>query len=267
MERYRVKPGSRVKLRQWDPKDQKECPEGKEKAGKKLVRHTQRLVELQERLYAEHRHRLLVVIQGMDTAGKDGTIRHVFEGVNPQGVRVFSFKQPTPQELDHDFLWRVHVHTPALGEIVIFNRSHYEDVLAVRVHELVPEKVWSQRFRHINDFERLLAGEGTTIVKLFLHISKDEQKERLLERLHTPDKQWKLSASDASERKLWPKYMKAYEEVLSRTSTDWAPWYVIPSDHKWYRNYAAGEIIVRTLEKLDIKKPKPRIDLKGYKID
>jgi PPK2 family polyphosphate:nucleotide phosphotransferase len=218
-------------------------------------------------LWAENRHKVLVVLQGMDTSGKDGTIRHVFDGVNPQGVRVASFKAPTPEELSHDFLWRVHPKVPGRGEMVIFNRSHYEDVLAVRVKELAPPKVWKPRYDQINDFERLLAESGTTILKFFLHIDQDEQKERLQARLDDPTKRWKFRKGDLEDRKLWKRFTEAYEEALSRTSQDGAPWYVVPANKKWYRNLVVATILVDALEKLDMRYPEPEEDLDGIEID
>jgi PPK2 family polyphosphate:nucleotide phosphotransferase len=203
----------------------------------------------------------------MDTSGKDGVIRHVFEGVNPQGVRVASFKVPTLEELDHDYLWRVHKQTPGRGEIVIFNRSHYEDVLVVRVHALVPEERWKRRYQQINDFERTLAEEGTILLKFFLHIDQDEQKERLQERLDDPNKHWKFNIGDLKERKLWDEYTRAYEDVLSKTSTRVAPWYIVPSNYKWYRNLVIARVLVDTLEGLDMHFPEPEGDLSQVKID
>jgi PPK2 family polyphosphate:nucleotide phosphotransferase len=224
------------------------------------------LEELQEMLYAEHKHKVLIVLQAMDTGGKDGTIRHVFEGVNPQGVRVAGFKKPTPEELDHDFLWRVHKQVPGKGEVVIFNRSHYEDVLVVRVHNLAPQEVWSKRYDHINDFERMLVDEGTTILKFFLHIDLDEQKERLQARLDEPNKRWKFNPEDLEERKLWPQYVKAYEDAISKTSTDWAPWYIVPANRKWYRNLVVGTVIIETLKDLDMRYPEAEFDPADIKI-
>jgi PPK2 family polyphosphate:nucleotide phosphotransferase len=255
LEHYRVKPDIAITLSEWDPGDKRAFTGGKTKGRKALRELNQRLEALQELLYAEHRHRLLIVLQATDTGGKDGTIRHVFEGVNPQGVKVANFKKPTPQELDHDYLWRVHPHVPGNGEISIFNRSHYEDVLVVRVHELVPREVWSRRYAQINDFERLLAEEGSTILKFFLHIDKQEQKERLQARLDDPSKRWKFNPDDLAERELWPAYIAAYEEVLSRTSTTWAPWYIVPANRKWYRNLVVAGVIVQALEKLDMSYP------------
>ncbi len=257
MSRYVVKPGSKVKLADQDPNETEEFSGGKEKAAARLLELNARLEALQELLYAEHKHKVLVILQAMDTGGKDGTIRKVFDRVNPQGVRVASFKAPTPMELDHDYLWRVHPQVPGKGEMVIFNRSHYEDVLIVRVHGLVPPEVWKRRYGQINDFERMLAEEGTTILKFYLHIDQDEQKQRLEERLETPEKRWKFNPGDLEERKLWDDYMKAYEDVLERTSTEWAPWRVIPANRNWYRNLMVAEAIVGALEKLDMRYPEP----------
>jgi PPK2 family polyphosphate:nucleotide phosphotransferase len=260
MDRYRVKPGSTVKLGDLDPKD-KSAFRGSKKAGRQeLLRLNERLEYLQELHYAEGKHRLLIVLQARDAGGKDGTIRHVFEGVNPQGVKVTSFKQPTARELAHDYLWRVHPHVPGNGEFAIFNRSHYEDVLVVRVHSLVPPDVWGKRFDQINSFERMLAEEGTTILKFYLHIDKEEQKERFQARLDDPTKQWKFNSGDLDERKLWPEYTRAYEDVLSKTSTKWAPWYIVPANRKWYRNLVIASILVETLEKLDMQYPDPDFD-------
>lgn len=255
--RFRVEPGTPVDLRAWPTHDTSDVPGGKKDALEQLERHTARLDELQQVLFAEDRHRVLIVLQGMDTSGKDGTVRHVFRGVNPVGVDVANFKQPTEIELQHDYLWRVHAQVPRRGEIVIFNRSHYEDVLVVRVHGLVPDEVWRRRYGHINDFERMLADEGTTILKFFLHISKDEQKARLQARLDDPAKHWKFEHGDVEERARWDDYVDAYEDALSRTSTDHAPWYVIPADKKWYRNLAVSTIIVEHLEALDLRYPPP----------
>jgi PPK2 family polyphosphate:nucleotide phosphotransferase len=220
-----------------------------------LRANLRRLDELQNRLYADGRRALLVVLQGIDASGKDGTIRHVAGAFDPQGIHVVSFKVPTERELAHDFLWRVHQHTPARGEISIFNRSHYEDVLVVRVHNLVPERVWRQRYEHINAFERLLAGSGVTILKFFLHISKDEQKRRFEERLRDPRKNWKFRKEDLTEREAWDDYMAAYEEALARCSTEHAPWIVVPANHKWYRNLVVSQFLVRALESLDLAYP------------
>jgi PPK2 family polyphosphate:nucleotide phosphotransferase len=266
MDRYRVIPGTAVDLAALDPADTAAFSNGKAGAKKKLRALNNRMEALQELLFAESRHKVLIVLQATDTGGKDGTIRHVFEGVNPQGVKVASFKKPTPEELGHDYLWRVHAHTPRTGEITIFNRSHYEDVLVVRVHSLVDETTWSRRYDHINDFERMLADEGTTILKFFLHISRDEQAERLRARLATPDKQWKFSGGDLTERERWSDYQAAFQDMLSRTSTQWAPWYVVPADRKWYRNLVVSEVIIAALEDLDMSFPPPEEGIDSIEI-
>ncbi len=225
-----------------------------------------RLEKLQELLAAGREHSVLIVLQGMDSAGKDGTIRRVFNGVNPQGVRVASFKRPTPVEADHDFLWRVYRELPERGEMVLFNRSHYEDVLITRVHGMIRPKVWERRYREINEFERTLTEEGTTLLKFFLHISPEEQKRRLNERLRDPTKHWKFSRSDVLERKLWSQYMKAYEEAITKTSTPWAPWYVVPSDRRWLRDLFVSQRIVRALEKLHMRYPGLPTELRNLRI-
>ena len=267
MDRYRVQPGSVVDLGDHDPQDRSEFSGDKDVAKELFADMVERIAELQHVMWAEDKHSLLVVIQAMDTGGKDSTIRSVFSGVNPQGVRVANFKAPTSVELEHDYLWRIHPHTPGKGEIAVFNRSHYEDVLIVRVLGLAPEERWSKRYGHINDFERLLNDEGTTIVKLYLHISKEEQAERLQERLDIPHKLWKFNKGDLEHRALWDDYMKAFEVVLTETSTDHAPWYVIPANRKWYRNYVIGKIIVDTLEGLNMKFPDPEEGLEDVVID
>ena len=253
--KYRVKLGSKVDLGDWDPNDKGEIEGGKEEGKQLLSQLNRQLESLQELLYAEGKHRVLIVLQATDTGGKDGTIRHVFDGVNPQGVKVASFKKPTAEELAHDYLWRIHRHVPANGEIVIFNRSHYEDVLVVRVHNIVPETVWSRRYEHINAFEKMLVDEGTTILKFYLHIDKDEQKERLQARLDEPHKNWKFSKADLEERKYWDDYQEAFEAALEKTSTEWAPWYVIPANRKWFRNLLISQIIVKTLTDLNMTYP------------
>jgi PPK2 family polyphosphate:nucleotide phosphotransferase len=234
MDRYRIEPGKKFKLEDYSPNDTGDFEGKKQKGIELLAERRAEIDSLQELLYAEHKHRLLVVFQAMDGGGKDGTIRAVFDGVNPQGVKVASFKAPSQTELDHDYLWRIHAQTPGKGEIVVFNRSHYEDVLVVRVHNLVPKDVWKKRYDHINAFEHELYDEGTTILKFFLNISKDEQKERFMERLDMPEKRWKFNEGDLEERKLWPLYMEAFEEAISKTSTKWAPWYVVPANRNWY---------------------------------
>jgi PPK2 family polyphosphate:nucleotide phosphotransferase len=265
MKKLQVGPGDKVELRKFDPDDTSLAPGDKEETiamGDKLCG---KLANLQELLFAEHKHKLLVVLQGMDTSGKDGTVRHVMRGVSPQSVRAVSFKKPTQPELEHDFLWRVHAQVPATGEIVIFNRSHYEDVLVVRVHELVPETVWRKRYGQINEFEKMLAESGTTILKFFLHISKDEQRERLQARVDDPTKRWKFQHGDIEERLLWDDYQKAYADALEKTSTEWASWTIVPSDKKWFRNYVVAKTIVDALEGFEMEYPKPRLGVK--KID
>jgi len=264
LDRHRVKPGQRMDLAKWDADGVGGFSGSKADAEQRVQKLRSRLEQLQELLYAEHLHKLLVVLQAMDSGGKDGTIRHVFESVNPQGVSVTRFQEPTPSELEHDYLWRVHPHVPGKGEMAIFNRSHYEDVLVVRVHGLVPEpeRVWRRRYEEIREFERMLANEGTTILKFFLHISKDEQKKRLQARLDGPDKRWKFAYSDVREREFWGKYQKAYEEAIEKTSTEWAPWYVVPANHKWYRNLVVATTITETLAGLKMKFPKPKLPKK-----
>lgn len=265
MDRYRIKPDGKVRLDDYSPDDHGSWSGKKEEGQVRLVQLRHELDSLQNLLYAEHKHKVLVILQAMDTAGKDGTIRSVFEGVNPQGVRVANFKVPTGVELDHDFLWRVHAQVPAKGELVVFNRSQYEQVLVVRVHQLEPEGVWQQHYDQINEFERMLADEGTTILKFFLHIDPAEQKKRLLDRIDTPEKQWKFNAGDLPERKLWAEYMKAYQDVLLRTSTKWAPWYVVPSNSNWYRNLVVASVLVDSLQALKMHYPEPAANLDQYR--
>lgn len=258
MKRYCVKRGSKLKLDKYDPDDTGEynkTDEGKEKARTITAALIARLAGLQDRLYANADCSLLIVLQGMDTSGKDGTIKHVISGVNPQGCRVVTFKAPSNNELAHDFLWRVHNEVPPKGQIGIFNRSHYEDVLLTRVHKMISEKVETQRLNQINEFEELLVENGTTIRKFFLHISKDEQKKRLEARVRDPEKRWKFNAGDLEERQLWDDYMKQFEEVLSVTSTDVAPWYIVPANHKWYRNLVVADRVVDALEDMKLKCP------------
>ena len=267
MKQYLVEPGTKVKLSNWDPNDTGDLKGGKQEGLAEVARLNKNLEELQEILYAEHKHQVLIVLQGMDTSGKDGVIRHVFEGVNPQGVRVASFKAPTPEELDHDYLWRVHKVTPGKGEMVIFNRSHYEEVLIVRVHNLVPPEVWKNRFEQIKAFEQMLAESGTTILKFYLYIDKDEQKQRLQARLDDPNKHWKFHLGDLEDRKLWSDYMQAYEDVLSKTSTEYAPWMIVPANRKWYRDVVISSVLVDTLEKLKMKFPEPEENLESVVIE
>lgn len=265
LSKYRVAPGSSVDLSAWRTDENEGL---NKKLGTKVTKGLNaRLEAAQELLWAEDKNKVLLVLQATDTGGKDGTIRHVFDGVNPQGVRVASFKKPTANELAYDYLWRVHKHVPSTGEMVIFNRSHYEDVLVVRVHGWVSEEKVQQRFHHIREFERLLAEEGTTIAKFYLHISKDQQKERLQSRLDEPEKNWKFSTSDIEERKLWDKYQGAFADMLGQTSTDYAPWYVIPADRKWFRNLLISRIVVDALEGLDMAYPPPEDGLADIVID
>jgi PPK2 family polyphosphate:nucleotide phosphotransferase len=264
---YRVEQGAPVHLDKIDARTTGDFDGGKG-AGKQLLKSlTKQLAELQEIFYAQNKHRLLIVLQALDTGGKDGTISHVFAKANPQGVRIASFKRPTEVELAHDYLWRVHPHTPARGEIVIFNRSHYEDVLVVRVRELAPKEVWKRRYEHINAFEKLLADEGTTILKFFLHISKEEQRERLQARIDDPEKHWKFDVGDLDERKRWDDYMRAFEEAVKRTSSEVAPWYVVPADRKWYRNLVVAQAVVDTLTALNPTYPESKEKLDGMVVE
>lgn len=259
-----VKAGSKVKLAKIDPTSAGEFASHK-KAAAEIQSQVERMDRLQYLLYADANQSLLIVLQGLDAAGKDGTIRHLFSGMNPQGTSVASFKEPSHVELAHDFLWRVHSQAPAKGEVVIFNRSHYEDVLVVRVHKLVPRAVWSKRYKLINEFERMLTANSTRILKFFLHISPEEQLARFKQRLDDPTRQWKISESDYSERLLWPKYTDAYEEALERTSTEHAPWFIIPSNHKWFRDLAISTIVADTMEEMKLTLPQPRVDLKDIR--
>jgi PPK2 family polyphosphate:nucleotide phosphotransferase len=252
--RYRVEPGTRLRLADVDP-DESERYRRKKDVTEELDRQRARIADLQARLYAEHGRSLLIVLQAMDTGGKDGTIKGVFRGVNPQGCQVVSFKAPSQEELDHDFLWRYHQRAPAKGMIQIFNRSHYEDVLVVRVKQLVPEAVWQPRYQLINQFEQALALAGTTVLKFMLHISKDEQKRRLESRLADPDKRWKFRLGDLNERALWDDYQRAFEDAVSECSTPYAPWYVVPANKKWYRNLVVARTIADTLAAMDPRYP------------
>jgi len=265
VEKYRVPSKGKVSLKDYDPGESDLFDGNKKDGAEALVKLNKQIETLQEQLYAEGKHKLLIVLQATDTGGKDGTIRAVFEGVNPQGVKVASFKVPTAMELAHDYLWRIHAQVPGKGEIVIFNRSHYEDVLAVRVHNLVLEKVWSKRYEHINEFERILTDEGTTILKFFLHIDQEEQAERLLARIDDPTKQWKFSPGDLEERKLWKDYEAAFEDMVNKTSTDYAPWYVVPSNKKWYRNLVIAQIVRDALEGFKMGYPQPAENLEQYR--
>ena len=263
---YLVKPGKKVDLNDY-PTDETGRFRSKEESLPETEKLSGRLGELQQVLYAQAKYSVLVVLQGMDTSGKDGAIRTVFSSVNPQGCQVVSFKSPSSLELAHDYLWRIHAATPAAGMITIFNRSHYESLLIERVKSLVPEERWSRRFDHVNAFERMLVDEGTTVIKFFLHISKEEQKQRLEERLHDPQKNWKFNPGDLEERKRWDDYQRAYEDVLRKCSTDHAPWYIVPADRKWFRNWVLSDIIVRTVEKLDLKYPPPVAGIEKLRVE
>ncbi|MBK1834266.1 PPK2 family polyphosphate kinase [Roseibacillus ishigakijimensis] len=257
-ERYRHKPGTKLRLAELDPHEKTLAEDlNKEDSWGPFDQLRDELQQLQKKLYAQDKHRVLVVMQAMDTGGKDGCIKHVFSRVDPQGLNVVSFKKPSEEELAHDFLWRVHEHVPRNGHLTVFNRSHYEDIIAVRVKELYPDPVWKRRYRHVIDFERMLAEEGTTIVKIFLHISKEEQRERLQSRLDNPDKYWKFNPDDLKDRARWEDFMHAYEDVIEKTSTKEAPWYVVPADRKWYRNLCVARIMVDTLKKLEMSFPEP----------
>jgi len=265
IEQVRHEPGSKVRLADYDPSDKLGLD--KEEARADLERHRERLAELHELLWAENQRSLLVVLQGMDTSGKDGTIRAVMSGVNPQGCSVTSFKQPSAEELDHDFLWRIHKAAPARGDIGIFNRSHYEDVLVARVDKLVDRHVWESRYDRINAFEKNLTDSGTTILKFFLHLSRDEQKRRLQERLDDPKKNWKFSAHDLESRAKWDRYTEAYEDALSRCGTERAPWHIVPADRNWVRNLVVCRVMVAALEAMDMKWPRPKLDVGKIRIE
>lgn len=267
MKDYRIKPGQSVRLDQLDTLPPEKGDEFKAEIKRQTAKLGLKLADLQNLLYAEHKHRVLVILQGLDTSGKDSTIRNAFAPINPQGLQVHSFKAPSSLELEHDYLWRVHAKVPGNGQIAIFNRSHYEEVLVVRVQELAPKGTWSKRYRHIVEFERMLAEEGTLILKFFLHISKDEQKERLQSRLDEKHKNWKWDPSDLRDRAYWDKYWKAYEDALEATSSDWAPWTVVPSDKKWWRDYVISETLVTALEDLHMNFPKPKVDLSSIVIE
>lgn len=257
-ESFCVEPGKRFSLKHVDPDDSSDHARAK----KELKQNHERLTELQRRLWAEKKHSLLIVLQAMDSGGKDGTIGHVFSAWNPQGVSVTGFKAPTPEEAAHDFLWRIHPHTPPKGHIAVFNRSHYEDVIVPRVHEEISTRVWKQRYQRIREFEELLAGNGTRILKFFLHISKDEQLQRFAARLEDKSRNWKISQSDYAERPHWDNYMAAFQDAITATSTDEAPWFVIPSNHKWFRNLAVSQIVVDEMEGMKMSYPQPQVDLR-----
>ncbi|HYD01678.1 MAG TPA: polyphosphate kinase 2 family protein [Phycisphaerales bacterium] len=269
VQHLRIRPGVKVDITKLDPADTGDV-KGKEAAEERLKANLKRLVELQTVLYAENRRAVLVVLQGMDGSGKDGTVRHVMSGLNPMGVDIIGFKRPTEEELDHDFLWRCHRVCPRRGDITVFNRSHYEDVLVVRVNKVINRAEWLRRYRQINDWERMLTEDGTVIVKCFLHISKGEQRERLEARLHDPLKNWKFEEGDLAVRKQWNAYMGrggAYEDMLRATSTPYAPWHVIPSDKKWYRNLAVSSLLLATLEGMKLEMPAPVKDWRRVRVE
>jgi len=261
--RYRVEPGERFSIADTDPSDI-DSFDDKDEVVTQVDGLVAQIADLQERLYAEEKRSLLLVLQGIDAAGKDGTVKHVLRGTNPSGVRVYSFRQPTSEEAAHDFLWRYHQATPADGTIHVFNRSHYEDVLVVRVRELAPEELWRSRYDSINDFERMLVREGTTVLKFFLHISPERQLEKFRERLERPDKYWKWSDNDIKEREHWDEYQRAYEDAVNATSTPWAPWYVVPSDHRWFRNYVVARVLAATLAAMNPRFPAPPEEIKAF---
>jgi PPK2 family polyphosphate:nucleotide phosphotransferase len=262
-----IKPGTKVKLDEHDCLPPEKGDEYKASIKAKTAELGERLSDLQDVLYAQHKHRILVILQGLDTSGKDGCTRNVFAPISPQGLRVVAFKAPTQPELEHDYLWRVHDKVPGNGEIVVFNRSHYEEVLVVRVQGLQPQAVWEKRYRHIVEWERMLNDEGTLILKFFLHISKDEQKQRLQSRLDEKSKHWKWDSGDLRDRAYWDHYLEAYEDVLEKTSTDFAPWTVVPADKKWYRDYLVSKRVVEAMEQLGMQYPKPTVDLSRITIE
>jgi PPK2 family polyphosphate:nucleotide phosphotransferase len=263
---YRIKPGQKVDIFKLDPDGESEVDLKKGKSKDETRKLTEKLDSLQEKLYAEHKHKLLIVVQAMDTGGKDGVIKRIFEGVNPSGVRVAHFREPSQDEKDHGFLWRYYKEIPKDGEIVIFNRSYFEGVLVERVHNIVPKSVWEKRFDEINEFEKTLVEEDITILKFYLHISSEEQRRRIEERIADPSKEWKFSPDDLRERKYWDDYMNAYESVLNKTSNDNSPWYAVPSNHRWLRDLIVSTVLVESLESLKMRYPKLPEKLKPAKI-
>jgi len=263
--KYKVIQGKEFNLAKFDPNDTSLWSQGKKSAKERIKDLRKQLINLQQVLWAEEKHKILIVLQAMDSGGKDGTIRSIFKGVNPQGVKVANFRIPTEEELSHDYLWRVHQHVPGKGEMVIFNRSHYEDVLVVRVHNLVPPAVWKKRYGHIRNFEKTLSDEGTVILKFFLHISKNEQKQRFIERIEVPEKQWKFNPNDLDERKRWDEYLDAYQDAIRKTSTRQALWFVIPANRNWYRDLMILEIITDSLKQLNMKYPASVENIRSYR--
>jgi len=264
-EKLLVKPGKKVKLEDWKPGY--DAGRTKEDVERELMHFSTRITQLQYKLFADNSRSVVIILQGVDASGKDGTIRNVMGALNPQSCYVKSFKVPATEDLSHEYLWRVHMAIPPKGQIAIFNRSHYEDVVEALVHDLVPKNDLILRYRQINDFERYLSENHVTILKFFLHISKDEQKKRLQERLKDPTKHWKISENDIQDRKFWDVYVEAYEEVLNKCSTEWASWYIIPANLKWFRNWAVAQIIVETLESIKLKYPRPRIDTSKFVVN
>ena len=266
--KFLVRPGKmakKLKLKDWDA--DYHVNKNKEDVEKELTVFSREMSELQYKLFADNRHALVIILQGVDASGKDGTIRHVMAALNPQSCYVKAFKVPTTEEFSHDYLWRIHTAIPAKGQVAVFNRSHYEDVIEAHVHDLIPKNELTARFRQINDFERYLSENHVTILKFFLHISKDEQKKRLIERLQDPSKHWKFSASDLRDRKYWHEYMVSYEKVLGVCSTKYAPWYIVPADSKWFRNWLVARVLIKTLKSLKLSYPQPKIDISKYSIE
>jgi PPK2 family polyphosphate:nucleotide phosphotransferase len=265
LDRLRVEPGSSARIAERDPDDKlgRDKSEGEER----LERLVDRIDELQYRLHAEDRRSVLLVLQGLDASGKDGVVRRVFGGVNPTAVKVTSFKVPAGPEVRHDYLWRIHAALPARGELGVFNRSHYEDVVAVRMRELAPEEVWRRRYEHIREFERTLVDEGTAVIKVFLNVSRDEQRKRFQERIDDPEKLWKFRRDDLEVRERFAEWIAAWEEALTETSTQWAPWHVVPADRNWVKAMAVAELVVATLERLDPQLPEPERGLEGLRIE
>jgi PPK2 family polyphosphate:nucleotide phosphotransferase len=264
LDKLRVKPGTQARIAERDPDDKLGLD--KDEGEQRLAGLVERIDALQYRLYAEDRHSVLLVLQGLDASGKDGVVRRVFDGVNPTGVTVTSFKAPVGAELQHDYLWRIHAALPRRGTVGVFNRSHYEDVVAVRMYELAPEKVWRPRYEHIRGFERMLVDEGTTVLKVFLNVSREEQRARFQERVDDPEKRWKFRRDDLEVRERFDDWIAAWEEALTETSTEWAPWYVVPADRNWLKALAVGELLVHALERLDPQLPEPEEGLDGLRI-